>query len=337
LAQLAAKNAKDAKLKQAAMGTVWEDSEEDIKRLVEKLSTETTTWTYDADLIRSSATSDRLGPAMTSNAKRVLRALHLKILTREDVLRGDFHGFDVREVNKQRMRRERASTMGKSKVGSSSNSMMKKGNETKKEEERGNSSVGKLNQREEERLLTNHNYLRTDSQLEEMERIEQDFLEMEEMDRLQEEGGGVGGVVSSTAQSLEDFIQHLKPTRCLKCNLCVDDQFDCDCLGIRWTKCHSCFLAKSSMQKCLCCSGCPDVVYAVEVADKEDEEEEEDGGGGEKDENGVDSNKKTGHDNDSQSETKRGKQKMTSPINVQLGPKSPKNKHKALKEDDDDL
>ena len=325
IAHLAAKNAKDAKLKQAAMGTVWEDSEEDIKRLVEKLSTETTTWTYDANLIRSSATSDRLGPAMTSNAKRVLRALHLKILTREDVLKGDFHGFDVREINKQRMRRERASAaLGKSKVGSSSNSKMM---ETKNEEERErNISVGKLSQKEEERRLTNTNYLRTDSQMEEMQRIEQDSVEMEEMDTLQEEGGGV---VSSTAQSL-DFIQHLKPTRCLACKLCVDDQFDCDCLGVRWTKCHSCFLAKSLMQQCLCCGGCMDVVYTVEVADKE-EEEEEDGG------NGGGGEKKMGDDNDSQSETKRGKQKVTSPINVKLGPKSPKNKAMALRDDDDDL
>jgi hypothetical protein len=324
LAQLAAKNAKDAKLKQAAMGMVWEDSDEDIKRLVEKLSTETTTWTYDANLIRSSATSDRLGPAMTSNAKRVLRALHLKILTREDVLKGDFHGFDIREINKQRMRRERASVaLGKSEVGSSSNSKMEK----KKEEEKvGNSSVGKLSQKEEERLLTNHNFLRKDCELEEMQRIHQDSLEMEEMDRLQEEGGGV---VSSTAQTL-DFIQHLKPTRCLKCKLCVDDQFGCDCLGVRWTKCHSCRHAQSSMQKCLCGGGCMDVVYTVEVADKEEEEEEDggSGGGGEKE---------TTHDNDSQSETKRGKQKVTSPINVKLGPLSPKNKRMVLKDDDDDL
>ena len=78
-----------------------------------------------------------------------------------------------------------------------------------------------------------------------------------------------------------------------------------------------------------------DVVYTVEVADKEEEEEEE--GDGEKDENGE---KKTGDDNDSQtpiSETKRGKQKVTSQINVQLGPLSHKNKRMALKDDDDDL
>ena len=256
---LSQRDDKQKRLKQDAAGAVLNDTEDDIQRLVEKLSTKDVCWKYDSALIRASAAFGRLGPAMPTNAKRVLRALHLEVLTSEEVARGDFHGFDIREINTQRMKRERLNGTGK------------------KErrilpQETPNPEKPKVEWDNFEKSIV---YLKKDSELDELKATEDSRLNSDERFELWNQA------VFAERSAMSLFTAIPKATTCMTCVTEVCDQFGCSCFDKHWILCRRCKHFHCDMQTCMCCF--TDVEFPVETTlgggkaegDEEDEDEDD--------------------------------------------------------------
>ena len=243
----AERDSKKQRLRQDAAGQVREDTEEDIRRLVEKLSINGDVWEYDSGFIQSSATSDRLGPAMSTNAKRVLRALHLKILTPEDVLSGDFHGFDRREENARRMKIEKRidarptskQTSSKEKVG----------------------ETFQMEKEDDDSYVAERIFLKTDAELERVQEVEVARKSNEESMQILREMR-----MASEHQQASLDTRPVVETVCNVCKHTATDQFGCECSELKWTACKECRKLEHSMQRCCCCSDFPDVEFPVETA-----------------------------------------------------------------------
>ena len=272
LAALNSKTDKEKRLRQDAAGMVVDDRPEEIAKLVDKLSvSDDNVWKYDAELIKKSATSDRLGPAMSTNALRVLRALHLKILTPEEVRAGDFQGVDIRSINADRMKRERASVASvaaaaapASSSSSSAPRPVKKAKVAVREED-----IDHLKMYEQTRV-----YLKTDEELESESKDQQDEASGQAKDdaNAQKEMFAKAAEMAKTLKS-----RQRKPTICGECQELVNEQFGCSCLRVDWVTCYVCFQATNSkMKTCMCaCNVCPDVTYPVEAAEEPSETTEE--------------------------------------------------------------
>ena len=244
---------------------VVDDRPEEIAKLVDKLSvSDDNVWKYDAELIKKSATSDRLGPAMSTNALRVLRALHLKILTPEEVRAGDFQGVDIRSINADRMKRERASAASVASVTAAAPRPVKKAKVAVREED-----IDHLKMYEQTRV-----YLKTDEELESESKDQQDEASGQAKDdaNAQKEMFAKAAEMANTLKS-----RQRKPTICGECQELVNEQFGCSCLGVDWVTCYVCFQATNSkMKTCMCaCNVCPDVTYPVEAAEEPSETTEE--------------------------------------------------------------
>ena len=259
-ANAATRRAQEANLKAAAVGRVWDDAQQDIDKLEALLGGK---GTYDADLIRSSATFIRLGPPMSTNVRRVLRGLHLKIITLEDVKNGDFNGNDPRWAKQPNKRKPETGETSQS-ATLDIESFAFDGEKKKKKKKKKTTTM------KEEEI----DYLMTDEQLAAYRQLEKE----EEDQRLMDENG-LKVCPASTLSLLTDT--SLRKTTCPECNVGIDDQFlDCACDGRKWSKCRECFHAyvadmpdakpanKTSRSAWCCRCSCdfPDVQYPVEHA-----------------------------------------------------------------------
>lgn len=258
LAALSSKNEKERRLRQGAVGLVVDDRQGEIERLVRVLSIEgESKWKYDPELIKSSSTSDRLGPAMSTNALRVLRALHLKILTPSEVRNADFHGYDIRVINKQRIRAQKRVAERSQLSSSQSSSLL-----TSKLidqcdatcQEYMNTSEDAFDMFEKQRV-----FLRTDGELERLK-------ELEVVQRVDQEATAlINNPMFAHSNSL--VIKPVKEAICKACDSKIDDQFGCNCFAVKWTTCRTCLYPTSEMQKCMC--SCMDVEFPVENAEEQ--------------------------------------------------------------------
>ena len=267
LAALSSKNEKEKRLRQDAAGLVVNDRDDEIERLVRALSIEgEPEWKYDTELIKSSSTSDRLGPAMSTNALRVLRALHLNILTPEEVRNGDFQGYDIRVVNKERNRARRRATERSQLSSRQSNSLLTSKSSTSSILSK---SIDQCNTACQEDVNTLEDafdifekqrvFLRTDDEL---ERIK----ELEAVQRVDQEATAlINNPLFAYSNSL--VVKPKRETVCKVCSSRIEDQFGCNCLAVKWTTCRTCLYPISEMQKCMC--SCMDVEFPVENAEEQ--------------------------------------------------------------------
>lgn len=224
------------KNRQDAIGRVLPDTQEEIEKLVQFLSVDGHVWKYDSSLIRSSCTSDRLGPAMRTNAQRVIRGLHHKILTPHDVRKGDFEGFDRRIENSLRMKAEKRRM--ERMTASNSNSKTQTAVSSTDDQLTFNNKLETVKDSQTEVV----NYLLSDAQLEMIKHTEE-FQKKDE--EIQEE--------TRLLKMNRTLVLNVRvETTCKTCKQIVDEQFGCECYSLKWSTCRKCLHATCASQACVC-------------------------------------------------------------------------------------
>ena len=242
-----------------------DDTPDEIERLVKILKRP-----YDASLIAKSATCDRLGPRMSTNARRVLRALHLKILTPHHVRSGNFEGNDVRITNGRRMKREAAR---RKKLLEGGKPRAAKKRKRKPEPVDPIDPVDPVEHDTFSHSFTPAPVLLDDETLEYETEHSKTVNDEEVEARFRNDNPLLFSDAIEALWEEKKMLRVMAPvTTCRECEEEVVEQFGCVCVARDWSRCASCMGWTTALQPCTCL--CTDVDFPVEVAEGREEEEE---------------------------------------------------------------
>ena len=204
-------------------GVAGDDSAEHIARLKQLMALGGfPDWEYDRELVASSSTFANLGPQMPTNALRVCRGLHLKIITAEQVSKRQWEPDDV--VRKRK--RDEAAAAERAR---------RDDEEELKQQQSSRLKVLKAKAERATRVLQRDD---------DMEKPEQEAEQSVEIPYFLPADYNSSYTCRDTS---------LKPTVCRDCNVEIHEQFmDCACINRIWTKCTQCLVARAAAQGCAC-------------------------------------------------------------------------------------